>query len=281
MNTQIKCWTTLGVATALIGTGLAGCTDETETTDGQNPETALTGEGGEAGEAGEAGESGETGETGEAGEGGVAISDARTDPVAFGSALAVAEAHAIAARDAYLAGKTEVAAEMFGHPVSEVLADLQPVFAERGVQDLVPLFNAASAAALNKDSEAAIERHFNTIMVALEKAATKAPGQATEGAVAAGIAAQMIDRASRMYREARSSDRYEPYLDGYGFAKTAQRTFNEASPTIKSENANLHARFERSLALMERAYPGAERPAQLTMEPGELLAAASSVQLGL
>ncbi|MEO1623495.1 MAG: hypothetical protein AAFU53_21035, partial [Cyanobacteria bacterium J06632_3] len=121
MRSTLKVWTGLGVATALAGAGLAGCAGENgEGGEGGEggAESSLSGEAGE-GEAGE-GEGGE-GEAGAGdGEGGVSAAEAAGDPVVYGAALAIVEAHAIAARDAYLAGKTDAAAEMFGHPVSEV-----------------------------------------------------------------------------------------------------------------------------------------------------------------
>ena len=72
-------------------------------------------------------EMGEAGAGGE-GEGGVAVADAFTSPVIYNSALAIAAAHVYAARDAHAAGQHEAAAEMFAHPVSEVLLDMEPVF---------------------------------------------------------------------------------------------------------------------------------------------------------
>ncbi|MEO0466548.1 MAG: hypothetical protein AAF216_08375 [Pseudomonadota bacterium] len=80
------------------------------------------------------------------GERGVSIAAAVTDPVVFQSALAITEAHIIAAPDAFAEGETGAASEMFPHPVSEVLANMAPVFKSRGVADFNDLLAEASAA---------------------------------------------------------------------------------------------------------------------------------------
>lgn len=82
------------------------------------------------------------------GEGGIAIERAIYDPVVYLTSLAITDAHIIAARDAHLIGENEAAAEKFTHPVSEVLAEMQPVFKERGAEDFSELLIIASNAIL-------------------------------------------------------------------------------------------------------------------------------------
>jgi hypothetical protein len=108
MNSTLKLWTQLGLGTALAGGLLAACGGEAggegATGEAGAPGAAATaGEGEGEGGAGE----GEAAAMGGEGEGGVAVADAAKDPVAYGIALAVAEAHVVAARDAYAAGKKE------------------------------------------------------------------------------------------------------------------------------------------------------------------------------
>ncbi len=279
MNSTIKTWTTLGLASALIGAGLAGCAGEGgEGGEAAQEGSAAPGEMG-AGEGGE-GEGGE-GEGGE-GEGGVAFSEAATNPVVFGSALAIVEAHAIAARDAYAAGRTAAAAEMFAHPVSEVLADLQPTFEQLGVADLSPAMSDASSAALKPDNAAAVNASFDRIITALREASAKAPtSTASEGQVVAGVVADQIDRAVTMYAEAAKGDAYEPYLDGYGFYKAAAGAFERGSAAIKAEDEALHASIAQSLGLLAKAYPGALRPDQLGANQAALAGSSSKVMLAL
>lgn len=285
MKSNLKVWTGLGLATALVGAGLTGCAGESGE-NGEGGESAVAGvagegEGGE-GEGGE-GEGGESagGEGGE-GEGGVAISSAATDAVVYGSALAIVEAHAIAARDAYAVGKTDAAAEMFAHPVSEVLADMAPVFETLGVQEFTGAMGAASEAALKPDNSEAVNSAFAAIETALADAAAKAPmSDKSNGAVAAGIVADQIERATDMYGQAAAGDAYGPYLDGYGYYKAAAAAFARNGAAIETYNSGLHSDIKAALGLLATAYPSAERPASLDIAQGKLLGASSKVNLGL
>jgi len=282
MNSTLKLWTQLGLGTALAGGLLAACGGEAGGEGagggeaGAAPSAAATAGEGEGG--GGEGE-GAVGSGGE-GEGGVATADAASDPVAYGIALAVAEAHVVAARDAYAAGKKDAAGEMFAHPVSEVLLDMDPAFAKLGVKDMKPLFMAASDAALAGKPVVEVGKAYDAIIAALRAAATKAPrSDASSAKVSAAVIADMIERASAMYRQLPTNDGYEPYLDGYGFASVAASTFASSGNAIKAENAALHARIGEALALLEKAYPGAERPAKLPAEPGALSGASAKVML--
>lgn len=278
MNSTIKLWTQLGLGTALAGGLLAACggeaggegaVDATAT-----PAATAAGEG--EGGAGE----GEGGGAGGEGEGGVAVADAARDPVAYGIALAVTEAHVVAARDAYAAGEKQAAAEMFAHPVSEVLVDMQPTFATLGVADFSALLTDASVAASEGKSVAEVTKAHDAIIAALRAAARKAPaGDASAAGVATGVTADMIERASAMYRQLPTNAANEPYLDGYGFARVAAAAFGANGAAIKAENPDAHARITEALALLAKAYPGAARPSPLPAEPGALSGASAKVML--
>lgn len=282
MKSTLKLWTQLGLGTALAGGMLAACGGEAGG-EGAGTEAAASGESGAAAGEGEAGAGGE-GAGGDAaggeGEGGVAVGDAGTDPVAYGIALAVTEAHVVAARDAYAAGKKDAASEMFAHPASEVLVEMDPVFAKLGVKDFKPLLTNASVAAAEGKSVAEVGKAYDAIIAALRGAATKAPDNgATDAKVAAGVIADQIERASAMYRIIAKDDRYEAYLDGYGFAAVAASGFAISGAAIKAENPALHARIAEALGVLKQAYPAATRPAKLPVEQGALSAASSKVML--
>lgn len=282
MNTTLKLWTQLGLGTALAGGLLAACGGEaggegaaSGAAGGESAVVAGEGEGGTGEGEGAVGAGGE-------GEGGVATADAAKDPLAYGIALGVAEAHVVAARDAYAAGKKEAAGEMFAHPVSEVLLDMDPAFAALGVADMKPLFTAASDAALAGKPVAEVNKAHDAIIAALRAAAAKAPrSDSTPAKVATGVIADMIERASAMYRQLPENDAYETYLDGYGFAAVAASAFAANGAAIKAENPAAHARITEALALLGKAYPGAVRPAKLPAEPGALSGASAKVMLAV
>lgn len=287
MNSKLKLWTQLGLGTALAGGLLTACGGEAGGEGGEGAGTAAVapGEGGEA--AGEGG--GESGAgsaaagaeaAGGEGEGGVAVADASTDPVAFGIALAVTEAHVIAAHDAFLAGKKDAAAEMFAHPAAEVLVEMDPVFATLGVKDFKQLLTDASTAVADGKSAGEVTKRYDAIIAALRSAAQKAPDSgASDAKIATGIITDQIERASAMYRISAKDDRYEPYLDGYGFSKVAEGTFAKSGVAIKADNPAVHARITEALSVLNQAYPTAARPAKLPLEPGALSAASSKVML--
>lgn len=283
MNSTLKLWTTLGLGTVLAGGLLAACGGEAGGEAGAGeagiaPDSAATAGEGEGGSGPGEGGGGEA--AGGEGEGGVATADAAKDPVAYGIALAVTEAHVTAARDAYAAGKKQAAGEMFAHPVSEVLLDMDPAFTALGVADFKPTLTAASEAALDGKSVAEVGKAHDAIIAALRGAATKAPkSDASPAKVEASVIADMIERASTMYRSLPKNDSYEPYLDGYGFAAVAASHFAASGAAIKAENPALHARIAEALALLKQAYPGAARPAKLPVEPGALSGASAKVML--
>lgn len=286
MNNTIKLWTQLGLGTALAGGLLAACGGEAG---GEGAEAGAVGGATAAVAADTAGDGASSGGAGGEGEGGVAVSDAATDPVAYGIALAVTEAHVVAARDAYMAGKKDAAAEMFAHPVSEVLVDMDPVFATLGVADFKDLLTAASIAASEGQSTADVTKDYDAIIAALRGAATKAPtsagasvgasADASASNVATAIISDMIERSSAMYRTLPTNDSYEPYLDGYGFAKVAAGAFAASGAGIKAANPALYARIADALDLLAQAYPGAGRPAKLPVEPGAVSGASAKVML--
>lgn len=216
------------------------------------------------------------------GEGGVDIAAAATDPVVFISALAIAEAHVLAARDAFAAGRTQEAAEMFAHPVSEVLADMEGALAARGVAPLNDLFIAASEGALAGETPDAIAARTAAIVDALSDAAKNAPSDGrSASAVAAGVASDQIDRAVDMYRLATASGAYGNYLDGYGFYRAAESAFSRSRTEIERANPAAAAQIAAALTALAVAYPGAAPPAQINADVAALSAASSRVMLAL
>ena len=279
MDIKIKRWTHLGLGAALMTTtALAGCGEPAA-----KPATSEQPAAGAPSQAdveakldevnGAASSSGE-------GEGGVAIEAALTDPVVYNIALTVAEAHVLAARDAYRDGEAQAAGEMFAHPVSEVLFDMEPVFEARGVSDFTDQFLEASAAVFAGASVEDINARTATIIATLRTVAGNAPDDGSSPAsITTGVVADMIDRATKMYRLAMESEFYEPYLDGYGFYTAAKDQFEEAEVAIEAENPDAAEAIRGALTLLGKAYPTAARPDTLDADVSALTVAASEVFL--
>ncbi|MEM1105625.1 MAG: hypothetical protein AAGH87_04475 [Pseudomonadota bacterium] len=285
MDTKLKRWTQLGLGAAFATSALAACGGETAPTETAAPEAAAPETVADAPDmtdpapAASAGEG--EGEGGE-GEGGVAVSAAASNPVVYMSALAITEAHIIAARDAFAAGETEAASEMFAHPVSEVLADMGPVFEQRGVESFSQLLLDASGAIFDGEDEAQINARADEILAAIAAAGEKAPDDgSSQATIAAGVAADQIERATDMYRTAAGTDRYEPYLDGYGFFKAGEAAFLASEAAIDAENSDTAGAIRAALGLLDGAYPTALRPAMLDADQSALTVAASEVVLAV
>lgn len=132
MKVELKTWTGLGLATALVGAGLAGCAGEAGENGeaGEGAETSAVGEMGE-GEAGEGesgtgeGGEGEAGEgeggEGEAGEGGEG-EGGEVGTLPLQNRLVFMAGHVEAGLALYRAGEAEMAAPHLLHPVSETHA---------------------------------------------------------------------------------------------------------------------------------------------------------------
>ena len=269
MRTTFKSWSGLGLSAALSVAVLAGCGPidqspaEPAAADEKETVALAAGQGGE-------------------GEGGVSMAEAATDPVTYTAALAIAEAHVLAARDAFAAGETEAAAEMFAHPVAEVLLSIEPVLKAQGVVPFDAQFTEAANGVLDGESVEQVTARADAIVATIRKAASMAPVDGTSPAmIAAGVAADQIERAAAMYRAALDSDLYGPYLDGFGFYLAGKAAFEAAANDITAENAEAASAIKTALAELEAAYPTATKPKALVADPAALAASASQVSLAL
>ena len=274
MTTRLKRWSQLGLGAALASGTLAACGSPEAATDQPEAEIAAPAPPIEAEEpaAAEAGE----------GEGGVVFASAVTDPVVFLSILAITEAHIIAARDAHALGENDAAAEMFAHPVSEVLFESQSVFEQLGVEDFSDQLTETSAAIFAGETPEQINARADQIIAALRTAATKAPASdASAASIAAGVAVDQIERAADMYRIALEADEYEPYLDGYGFFKAGEAVFLESADAISTEDQAAASAIKDAIAKLEEAYPSAVRPDSLEADLGAVTVAASNAVIAV
>lgn len=216
------------------------------------------------------------------GEGGIIIADASEDPVIFNASLAITAAHVIAARDAHAVGNHEAAAEMFAHPVSEVLLDMEPVYLERGVELFDGLMTETSLAVFDGETSAQIAARSEGILQALAAASTHAPDDgSTPAQIAAGVTADQLDRAADMYRIALADGTYEPYLDGYGYYKSAEMAFESQAAAIEAELPESAARIRAAFELLAEAYPDAAQPETLDFDRAELASAAAQAGLAV
>ena len=295
MASKYKSLAALGLSTTLLG-GLVACGNEVETTpaptetaaaedtdtaatqtpDAQTDTSSYAMSGGEGeGEGGE-GEGGE----GEGGEGGVDLAAASQDPAVYRSALAMTEAHIRAGIDALDAGERRAAGEMFAHPVSEILLDFEPVLVQQGVEPFAQKLSDASAAVFAEESADDLRARAEDIIDTLRAAAEKAPeGSDSEAVVEAKVIADQIERATAQYDSASRTDAYEPYLDGYGFYSTANALLEDHRAAIEADAPEFVDQADAVLAMLEDAYPTADRPETLDADQSAMTAGNSELQL--
>lgn len=275
MSKSYRAWTGLGLGLAIISTGLGACGKATPPAADAPAEQSAA-----AAPAASFEETVEAVASGGEGEGGISLDQAATDPVIYGAALGVTEAHVIAARDAFALGEKDAAAEMFAHPVSEVLIELEDLFKARGVTLFDNLLLEASQAVMAGESAEQISARTDAIIAALRAAGTKAPESSRSPvSIRAAIAADQADRAAAMYRIAREAGTYEPYLDGYGFYKAGLSLFKDQEAQITAANPAGAAALNEAFAELAKAYPDAAPQAELNADLSAITVSASNAML--
>lgn len=206
----------------------------------------------------------EGGELGEGGETGIDPERARHDALAFLSALAVIEAHYAAGLAAYEAGLQGAAAQLFAHPIAEILVDLEPVLAERGVPDLGPAMERAATLAGRGAAIDAVRAAAEEVRSTLEEAARRAPETSLSAtALQARLVAELLQRTARQYyRFDRVQPDLEGWLDALGFFRVAKARAERAAAAIAAGDPELDAAIRRAIARIEPAFLGVEPPSE-------------------
>ncbi|AWW73828.1 hypothetical protein CD351_05240 [Erythrobacter sp. KY5] len=254
MKVEMKTWGALGLATALIGTGLAGCGGEA----GEGGEAAMVGEAGSAGEAGEAGEGGEGGEGGEIG------------ALPVEQRLVFMAGHVEAGLALYRAGESEAAAPHLLHPVSETHSD------ERAGLDALG-FDPAPFEQVSDSLEAGLPASEVEPQLAAAQANLEKMREAAGGDPAAQIRF-LMDTASQEYaiavKDGAITDPAE-YQDAWGFVTVARRI---AEDLDAPKAGAVRETLDQMLGLWREDGPFADgEPASA----GQFSALASRVQLDL
>ncbi len=222
----------------------------------------------------------EGGEAGEGGEGGVDAEVARRDPVAFGTALAVVDAHLLAGLAAIEAGERELGATLFGHAIAEVYVELEPVLEAQGVGPFLAELEAAQKVAVEGDAgavRAAVDRVLAITAAAMDRA--PADGR-SRLAIEATVLAETIDRAALQYQAAASRpDDLEAYLDGVGWKLVAERRAGAVLPQLARAAPEVATALRAAVAALQPLYPAARPGAPA--DTGAALAAAAAAKLAV
>lgn len=286
---RTRIWTTVGTA-ALLG-GLAGCSepagdtpaDEVPQSQAEQHDTSAAADhaaepAAPAGGWSEGEGEGEGGSGG--GEFGIDPAAAESDPVVYMIALEVMRAHYLAGIDAYRAGDRTAGAEMFAHPINEIYIDFEPVLENLGAPLFGDTMTDASVAPYSGAGEDEVVARVDDVLVAIDDAAGYAPqSDASEAEVHARVLADLLERGALQYRVAASDAAAgEAYLDGYGFAKAAERYSASHMDVIAAANPALAGAFAGIIDQLNAAFPTALRPDTLDTDADALVNAVTAAK---
>lgn len=260
MKVTTKTWTTLGLATALAGAGLAGCSGEAGSS-GEGGEAAQSGEAGAGGE-GEGGEgAGGEGEGGEAGAAGALPIENRAVFMA---------GHVEAGLALYRAGEAEMAAPHLLHPVSETHQAERAGLDKLGF-DPAP-FEAVSAALENGKPASEVEPQLQAAGENLVKVLEAAGGDPV--AQIRFLMETTIEEYNIAVPDGTVTDPGE-YQDSWGFVMIAK----DLATDLEAPKADaIRATLDEMLALWPDAAP---IPPENPAPKGQVSALASRVMLDL
>jgi hypothetical protein len=267
----------VGVAALLVG--LTACSPMNE---GEGEGEVAVNSGGEGGgyssPAGEGEGEGEGGEGSGGGEFGIKAAQAAENPVTYLTALEVMRAHYLAGLAAYDVDRRAVAAEMFTHPISEIYVDLEDVLIELGAPVFGDALQTAAAAPFDGSSDEDIRAAANVVLTAIDDVEGYAPrSEYPAAAIQAQVLTNMIVRAALQYEFAMASDTPNgPYLDGYGFFKSAEVISTRHMEEIRLLDRVVADALSSAMTALANAYPTVVAPEHATADANNLVALADA-----
>lgn len=227
-----------------------------------------------------AGEGDGEGEGGDGGEFGIDPAVAATDPVVYLTALEVMRAHYLAGMAAYDEGREAIGGTMFSHPISEIYIDLEDVLIDLGAPEFYELLLETSRAPFQDASAEEVHSLVDQVLMAIDTASQHTPESAlSEPAIQARVIANMAERAALQYAFAAESEmKSGPYLDGFGFYRSAEEILSRHESAIAAVDADSAVSLRAVVDALAAAYPVATAPEQLGADSDALVALAQEAQ---
>ena len=282
---QWKTVTTLGAATWLVTSQLAGCSPEDGTPaegegeGGGDGESALTqplvgGEGGE-GEGGE-GEGGE----GE-GEGGAAAgADFATNDVAYLTQLGLIRGHLAVGYALYQHDLPELSATHMKHPREEIYAAVVPAFAARGCDGFADGLTALTQAVGDRAEAGAVTAVYEALTTAIgrceQTAATSDP------AVMAKVIEHLLRTAGVEYQIGvvdGAIDNLHEYQDAWGFTEVAAMWSRSAAFGATPAATAVAGQIQDVIAGLDGLWPSLAHEGAVDGDAARLFGAAGEVEV--
>jgi hypothetical protein len=179
-----------------------------------------------------------TAEGGESGEGGFDATNLKTDDVAFGTALRVIHAHYLIGEKLYTIQDYEKAESFFGHPISEVLIDLQSAFEARNIESPEEEMYALLDIAQQENQLPQLQAGIAKVLAKIEKAFTKITLADKKHQIKnmAAINAELIRRGKLEYFQAIQNNNLGALQDAIGYFDISSVLFEKNKADYSSLN---------------------------------------------
>jgi len=288
----IELFLAVSVATTLISCsapqgsegGEASSDAKVEQSTEKSTETGKEGSAAQGSEGGEASEDATpiatpTSEGGEGGEGGAHGTGVQNNADLLTS-LALMKGHLIAAQDLIAEKNYEAALPHIGHPAEEIYGSISEYLKTVNIQpfdtELNTLLDTMKTA---PDSEAAKEQ-LQTVNETIEKAIAAIPAAERESPdFMVGVILKLLRTAADEYQGSIVDGQFAEvieYQDSRGFVIYANQLFQTISPQL---DATQREQFEAAFTELLRVWPSVNPPEKPIVEPGEVSAIVSKLEL--
>lgn len=190
--------------------------------------------------------------------------------------------HLLVGQELIALGQWDEALPHFLHPTEELYDGLEKYIKGHNLPPFKrELLALAQAVKTKKEgavqqAQKALDPKLDAAVVAVRKFMAPPAGYAMK------TAAELLKVAQSEYASAIENGRFvKPveYQDGRGFMQRAEKMIAEAAPMLVAKDADAVARVQRQFALLKAAWPAAVPPEAPPMEPGQLSALVSDIEL--
>ncbi len=249
---------------------------------GEGGEGAEGGEGGEGGEGAEGGEGGEGAEGGEGGEGAAESVDSDED---YMTVLGLMKGHLLAAEELIAAGNYEQVAPHISHPAEKLYSSIEPMLAEKGVEEFKPTLNQLYDLAQSAPDSSEMQDLLDQSQTSIDSAIAAIPEeQLNSPEFVLNSMVEMLKNAAAEYEAAIANEQFAEvvqYQDSRGFVLYADELYQTVAEQKSQEDPEGHQVITESLAELKTAWPSIEPPETPIKEPSEVYGLVSQIEFNI
>ena len=196
--------------------------------------------------------------------------------------LGLMKGHMIAAEELIAVGNYEQAEPHISHPVEELYGDIEPVLAERGVEDFKPTLNQLQDLAKTAPESPEMQAAFDESLSSIDEAIAVIPEeQRNSPEFVLDVMVEILKNAATEYEAAIANNQFVEaveYQDSRGFVLYADNLYQTIAEQKSSEDPEAHQTVTQSLAELKTAWPSIEPPAAPVKEPSEVYGLVSQIE---